>query len=530
MEQLGRMSESQYTPLMRVLFGHAPPAVVDAAQNVTFFDNTLNDSQKEAVCFALAAPDLALIHGPPGTGKTYTLVELIRQLAACNKRILVCGPSNVSVDNLAERLSRHGIGLPIVRLGHPARFLPAVADVSLDAQTATSDAGGIIRDVRAEMEARMRSLRKTRSGRERRAIYADLRELRRELRAREARCSTDLVGASTVVLATLHGAGGRHAVAPGQRFDVVVIDEASQALEAQCWVALLAAGAPKVVLAGDHLQLPPTVRAERASATAETEGDGGARDGAHSGVKLTLFDTLFERLLRTHGASRISRMLTTQYRMHERIMAFPCSALYDGRLVAAETVRTRLLPDLAYPVDDTDDTREPVIFYDTQGGDFSEQSDADAAADGNNSSLLLADSKSNPGEAALAAAHVRRLVAAGLAPADIAVVTPYNAQTVALARQLPRDTFPGLEIGSVDGFQGREKEAVVVTLVRSNGLGEVGFLAEKRRLNVAMTRARRHLCVCGDGETVAKGGEFLKKWMEFLESVDLRYPDSSEYV
>ena len=427
------------------------------------------------------------------------------------------------------------------------------------------------------MDAKQASIKKTRNGRERKAIYNDMKDLRKEYREREQQCVTTLVSGSKVVLATLHGAGGFQL--RNEQFDVVIIDEASQALEAQCWIPLLAA--KKVVLAGDHLQLPPTIKSldHNIKPKPKPEKD---KDEPKAGGGGSLEVTLFDRLLTLHGPS-IKRMLTTQYRMHEKIMRFPSDEMYDSQLTAAPAVATRLLTTLPYEVQETDDTKEPLVFYDTQGGDFPEavtaSSEETTPGSGNNShsnnnnsnnkkpnktSPLLNDSKSNPSEALLVRHHVRQLIAAGVKAEHIAVVTPYNAQLSYLANDLGlKDLFPGLELGSVDGFQGREKEAVVVCLVRSNGEGEVGFLGERRRLNgmslllslvflrlwmcvcvcvcvcytcgrglltwletVAMTRPKRHLCVVGDGETVGKGSGFLKRWVEFLEAeADLRYPD-----
>ncbi|KAK1780710.1 P-loop containing nucleoside triphosphate hydrolase protein [Copromyces sp. CBS 386.78] len=523
MEKLQKMSESERSMFIRVLFGQSSPSPVPAdltndpeVGNIEWVDPTLNDSQKDAIRFALASREIALIHGPPGTGKTHTLIELILQLLRRDLRILVCGPSNISVDNIVERLSPHK--LPILRLGHPARLLPSVLSHSLDVLTTTSDAGAIVKDVRAEMDAKQASIRKTRNGRERRVIYTELKELRKEYRERERRCVSDLVGRSKVVLATLHGAGGYHL--KNEEFDVVIIDEASQALEAQCWVPLL--WAKKAVLAGDHLQLPPTIKSLNSKAP---KGDQPKEKGP------TLETTLFDRLLALHGPA-IKRMLTTQYRMHEKIMRFPSDELYESKLVAAEHVRERLLKDLPYEVEENDDTTEPLVFIDTQGGDFPEKKEEELDNKGSTDKekvikrSLHGESKSNEMEAALVRQHVRGLVEAGVRPDDIAVVTPYNAQLSILAPL--KDEFPGIELGSVDGFQGREKEAVIVSLVRSNDEGEVGFLGEKRRLNVAMTRPKRSLTVIGDSETVKKGSAFLKRWMEFLEeNADLRYPDVS---
>ncbi|KAF4435666.1 HCS1-DNA helicase A [Fusarium acutatum] len=505
----------------RVLFGLSSPSPVsedlskdETVGNLEWFDPTLNDSQKNAIRFALLSREVALIHGPPGTGKTHTLIELILQMIKLGQRILVCGPSNISVDNIVERLAPHKI--PILRLGHPARLLPSVVDHSLDVLTQTSEAGAIVKDIRTEMDTKQASIKKTKSGKERKAIYTDLKELRKEFHERERHCVSTLIGGSKVVLATLHGAGGYQL--RNDEFDVVIIDEASQAPEAQCWVPLVSA--KKVVCAGDHLQLPPTIKSSNAKVKAPV------KDGATITKGTTLEITLFDRLLALHGPS-IKRMLTTQYRMHESIMRFPSDELYDSKLIAADAVKHRLLKDLEYEVQDNEDTNEPVIFIDTQGGDFPEKNEEDDKETPRKGRAgLHGDSKSNEMEAALVQQHVRQLVDAGVRPEDIAVVTPYNAQLAILAPL--KDKFPGIELGSVDGFQGREKEAVIVSLVRSNSEGEVGFLGEKRRLNVAMTRPKRSLTVIGDSETVQRGSSFLKKWMQYLEdNADLRYPDAS---
>ncbi|QDS76010.1 hypothetical protein FKW77_004806 [Venturia effusa] len=572
MTRLQKFSESEYSSFIRVLFGQSSPTPLPknlsdpeyGLDKLEWIDPSLNDSQKEAVKFAILSKEVALIHGPPGTGKTHTLIELILQFLKQGLRLLVCGPSNISVDNIVERLAPHKV--PIIRLGHPARLLPSVVNHSLDVLTRTSDAAAIVQDVRKEMDTKQASIRKTRSGRERREIYGDLRTLRKEYREREKDCVNNLVTGSKVVLATLHGAGGFHL--KSQKFDVVIIDEASQALEAQCWVPLLSA--KKVILAGDHLQLPPTIKSLNGKPETSSKEKGSrstAKDKAVGSVSvitenattteladrtkpsatkpsasmdlpdwakqsktskdnsITLETTLFDRLLSLHGPS-IKRMLTTQYRMHEKIMTYPSTSLYDSKLIAAETAKTRILKDLPYEVEDTDDTREPLVFWDTQGGEFPEKEEDDQETAGKKGRLFGGESKSNPNEALLVKSHVTNLIEAGVRAEDIAVITPYNAQ-LALIRQLLKDSFPGLELGSVDGFQGREKEAVVLSLVRSGG--EVGFLGEKRRLNVAMTRPKRHLCVIGDSETIAKGSDFLKAWMAHLEEhADLRYANLDE--
>ncbi|KAK3659386.1 hypothetical protein LTR56_001276 [Elasticomyces elasticus] len=547
MTKLQKAQPSEHSILTQVLFGQSSPTPVskeDLTTPLTFHDPSLNSSQQDAIRFALASKEIALIHGPPGTGKTHTLVELILQLLDRGQRLLVCGPSNISVDNIVERLSSHKV--PMVRLGHPARLLPGVLNHSLDVLTKSCNAAAIVNDVRTEMDAKQASIRKTRSGREKRVIYGELKDLRKEYRQRESRVVADLLKGSKVVLSTLHGSGGFHL--RNEKFDVVIVDEASQALEAQCWIPVLYTGTEKLVLAGDHLQLPPTIKSlnskqskpKAKKAPAVNEATDGVEDLSISKKSKTAKDdgdskkaepstletTLFDRLLSLHGNS-IKRILTTQYRMHEKIMAFPSKALYENKLVAAESVKTRLLTDLSYPVKETEDTTVPVVFWDTQGGDFPEKSeDDDSGAKGKSS--LLAESKVNEHEAAIVRLHVSRLIEAGVKAEDIAIITPYNGQLALLSRML-KEIFVGIELGSIDGFQGREKEAVVVSLVRSNPEREVGFLGEKRRLNVAMTRPKRHLCVVGDSETVGRGSKFLTAWMGWLEEeADLRYPDPSE--
>lgn len=375
------------------------------------------------------------------------------------------------------------------------------------------------------MDTKQASIKKTRSGKERRAIYGEMKELRKEYRERERQCVTRLVRESKVVLATLHGSGGFQL--RNETFDVLIIDEASQALEAQCWIPLLSA--KKLILAGDHLQLPPTVKSSINASKSKVEIASDSDPSKSMFAAGSLETTLFDRLLALHGSS-IKRMLTTQYRMHEKIMRFPSDEMYESRLIAADSVKGRLLTGLPYPVEETDDTTAPLVFWDTQGGDFPEKIEDDDVTKKSRASIM-SDSKSNEMEAALVKHHVKNLIVAGVSAEDIAVVTPYNAQLALLAHDL-KERFPGIELGSVDGFQGREKEAVILSLVRSNAEHEVGFLAEKRRLNgeghfqldlissikggalldpfanhdrlVAMTRPKRHLCVIGDSETVSQ--------------------------
>lgn len=434
MTRLCKMPDAERSVLTRVLFGHSAPTTKTSGDDakLVFTDPTLNESQRGAIHFALAAQELALIWGPPGTGKSHTLIELILQLLKQDCRVLVCGPSNISVDNIVERLAPHRV--PMVRLGHPARLLPGVLEHCLEVLTRTSDAAALVRDIRKEMDAKQASIRKTRNGKEKRAIYLEMRELRKDYRHREEACVQDLVRSSKVVCATLHGAGGFHL--KNERFDVVIVDEASQAMEASCWIPLLGSGARKIILAGDPKQLPPTIKSV----------EGTKRDESAPRLETTLFD----RLLALYG-STVEVMLTTQYRMHDKIMSFPSTEMYDSRLIAAPAVRARLLCDLPYGVEDNEDTREPLIFYDTLG-EFPEQAEDDEITTAKGSTLL-GGSKRNALEAELVRKHVQSLFCAGVRPSDIAVLTPYNGQLAELSPLL-KDEFPGIELGSIDGFQG----------------------------------------------------------------------------
>lgn len=242
------MQSTEHSPLTRVLFGQAPTPVSASAlkEDLRWHHSTLNASQQDAVRYALASSEIALIHGPPGTGKTLTVIELILQLLDQKQRVLVCGPSNISVDNIVERLASRKVSM--VRLGHPARLLPAVLAHSMEVISRTSDAAAIVADIRSEMDTKQASIRKTKSGRERKLIYGEMKELRKEYRDREGRVVSEILRGCDVVLSTLHGAGSHQL--KNEKFDVVIVDEASQALEAQCWIPILGVRPSKLVLAG----------------------------------------------------------------------------------------------------------------------------------------------------------------------------------------------------------------------------------------------------------------------------------------
>lgn len=482
LEKLRKTREVRYNNLIEILFGTVSPTEAPAStfrQPAEFSNDALDESQKEAVAFSLRQKELAIIHGPPGTGKTTTLVEVVLQCAKQGSKVLVCAPSNVAVDNLVERLA--ATPLKVVRLGHPARLLPAIARHSLDAIMARSDDFGIIGDIRKEIDDIMSSSAKSKAKDKGYQTRGKLAELRKELKDRERRAIGRILATADVVLSTLTTASddGPLKNLPEGHFQVAVIDECSQALEIACWMALLRA--PKCILAGDHLQLPPTIVSEAA---------------AKGGLEVTLM----ERALRLHGEA-VVRMLVTQYRMHELIMRWSSDRLYAGKLVAHASVAAHLLRDLP-GVEDNDDTALPLLLIDTAGCGMVELDTPDD------------ESKGNEGEADLVSIHVERLISSGVPASEIAVISPYNLQ-VELIRLRLSSRHTGLEIRSVDGFQGREKEAVVMSFVRSNDSGTVGFLAEDRRINVAVTRARRHLAVVCDSATMSRH-DFLKSLVDYI--------------
>jgi superfamily I DNA and/or RNA helicase len=440
----------------------------------------LNDTQRDAVQFALSARDVALIHGPPGTGKTTAVVELIRQAVREGRRVLACAPSNLAVDNIFERLL--AARTRTVRLGHPARVLPQLRAHTLDllvakhpdvrlARKLVKQAMGLFRRAGRYTRARPAPGARREAREEARNLLADARRLENQavehiLDTADVLCSTT-TGLDSELLGT-------------RRFDLAVIDEACQSVEPGCWIPLLRC--ERVVLAGDHCQLPPTVVSQ------EAMGEG-------------LDVSLFERLMGLYGGT-IARRLTVQYRMHQAIMDFSSLEFYEAELEADAAVSEHLLCDLP-DVIATPLTQSPVEFIDTAGASFDEVIEPDG------------ESRLNPQEAELVCRKVQQLLNAGVAAADVAVIAPYAAQVRLLREKLP---VPGLEIDSVDGFQGREKEAVVISLVRSNPRGEIGFLGDVRRMNVAMTRARRKLLMVGDSATLS-AHPFYRRAIEYFESL-----------
>lgn len=489
---LNGYSSGPASNLIGVLFGYSEPGSLSQTNDVAFFNSGLDDSQRQAVAFALSQREVAVIHGPPGTGKTTTVVEVILQAVKQGQKVLCCAPSNVAVDNLVERLAR--CKTKVLRLGHPARLLESIQKHSLDAILAHSDNTNIIADIRKDIDKALMGMKRVRDKGQRFNYKREIGELRKELRSREGTAIAQTLKSADVVLSTNTGAcdTGPLKYLPAGHFDWVVIDECAQALESSCWIPLL--NARKCILSGDYKQLPPTIKSKIA---------------ASKGLSISLM----ERLIQKYGDS-VVRMITVQYRMNSAIMEWASKEMYQGRLTAHTSVEKHLLKDLP-GIASVEETSTPLLLIDTAGCGLNEMEVTDE------------QSKGNQGEVDIVELHIKALTEAGVKPKDIAVIAPYNLQ-VDLLRQRLSARHPELEIKSVDGFQGREKEAVVLSLVRSNRKGEVGFLAEDRRINVAVTRARRHLAVVCDTQTV-QSHSLLKSLIDHMtEYGDVR--TAFEYI
>jgi predicted DNA helicase len=380
-------------------------------------------------------------------------------------------------------------GAAAVRLGHPARVHEELLALTLDGLAARHRQSRTLRQWRVDAAAAADQLAKGGLHRgERDACKAQLRDLRRDCRELERSMVEDVLDRHPVHCATLTHLDSREL--GSRQYSLAVIDEACQSAEPATWLPLLRAD--RVVFAGDHCQLPPTVIAP-------------GKDGAALAV------SLMERLLALHGADAIGRMLTTQYRMHEDIMFFSSLQFYDGRLEAAPTVAARLLADLD-GVESSELTTMPIAYIDTAGADFGEEQEPGGG------------SWRNAEEAKLLVSVVQAHVDAGLSPAAILVVSPYAAQVRDLNDRLEGS---GVEVTTIDGCQGRENELVLLSLVRSNPEKSIGFLQETRRMNVALTRARRKLVVIGDSATLS-GHDFYEQFFDHVDALGA-YQSAWEY-
>eukprot|EP01080_Neovahlkampfia_damariscottae_P004844 gene4844-8429_t len=476
--------ESEYShpakKMINVAFYDKKPERIEI-KDLNFHNSNLNDSQKEAIQFSLETNDISLILGPPGTGKTTTLVEIIRQAVDLGMKILVCGPSNISIDNIVEKLSDMKMK-KMVRLGHPARIMDSIIKHSLDYNLLHGEGSSIVSNIRKDIEKEFKKLKKSKKS-EKSSIWNEIKTLKKELRKNEKKAVFDVLKYSNIVLTTCTGAMDYSL--KDTIFDLIIIDEACQSLETSCWIPLLKG--KKCILAGDPFQLPPTI--------------------LNTKVQKKLEITLFERLYKQHK-NEISRMLNLQYRMNEEIMNWSSNEFYEGKLIAHDSVKDRLLIDFE-GVEDIDETITPLFMIDT-GSCGLEENDIEEG-----------ESRFNLEEAKLVVKHVEKLIESGLHESCIAIITPYSAQVHAL-KSLLLEKYEFMEIGTVDGFQGREKDAIIISMVRSNKNGDVGFLSDERRTNVAITRAKRHVCIIGDTDTL-RTNQFLSRMSKyFIDNADVR--------
>jgi len=416
----------------------------------------LNQSQNLAVNKILTAHDMAIVHGPPGTGKTTTLVQAIK-LTAKTEQVLVVAPSNTAVDLLSEKLTLEGLN--VLRIGNPTRVSDKLMSLTLDSQMANHPYMKESKKLKKQASEykNMGHKYKRNFGKaereQRKALFDEAHKIMREVAKTEEFIIDDLVSKAQIITATL--AGSNHWTIRKQKFKTVFIDEAGQALEPACWIPILKS--QRVILAGDHHQLPPTIKSDNA---------------ARGGLNVTLL----EKCVALHPNAVV--LLDEQYRMHQNIMQFSSQEFYGGKLLAHSSVASGLLFN--------DDI--PFLFIDTAGCGFSEKSEGTSMA--------------NPEEAAFVFNYITNFLP-GIEPFSVAVISPYREQ-IRLLKELFSAMTNNISVNTIDSFQGQERDMVIISMTRSNPDVEIGFLADIRRMNVAMTRAKKKLVIVGDSSTLAR--------------------------
>jgi superfamily I DNA and/or RNA helicase len=487
MELLIEAENNRMAHLAEILLGYRKATFLEQPE---IQDASLNAGQHQALELIHSANDLAIVHGPPGTGKTTTLIRSI--IAATKKyhQVMVCAPSNTAVDLLVEKLCH--AEMDVLRIGHPARVDDKIIGRTLDARILDHPSYKEYKKLRKAADEYHRKARQFKRNfghaeREKRKFYrSEAGKCMGEARQLHDYMTQSILKSCQVIACTLVGAAS--SLLKGVFFKVVFLDEAAQGLEPATWIPILKAD--KVVLAGDHFQLPPTIKSRKA-------GKG-------------LQETLFEKAIRHHPEA--ARLLSLQYRMAEDIMGFSNTAFYNNQLKAAPNTKTHYLKD-----------GEPNMeFIDTAGSGFTEYKDRESL------------SISNKEEAGMALHLLKELLKrVGLKGVDnriweIGLIAPYSAQVRLLKDMLAADPEwlylkqleHNLTISTVDGFQGQERDVILISLTRSNLQGEIGFLADSRRMNVALTRAKRKLIVLGDSATIGNH-EFYQAFLNFVQEHNL---------
>lgn len=451
----------------------------------------LNPTQEQAVNEVLRAKDVAIVHGPPGTGKTTTLVEAINETLMRESQVMVCAQSNMAVDWISEKLVDRGIN--VLRIGNPTRVNDKMLGFTYERRFESHP------DY-PQLWAIRKAIRELRQHRKRGSdsFHQKMERLKSRATELELRINAQLFGEARVIACTLVGSANK--LLDGQRFNTLFIDEAAQALEAACWIPLRRVS--RVILAGDHCQLPPTVKSLAA-------------------LKAGLGVTLMERVTATQPS--VVTLLKVQYRMNEAIMRFSSDWFYGGQVKSAPQVRHRGILDYdnpflwidTAPLEEEDDS--PVYHEQFVGESFGRVNKAEA----NLTISTLRDYLEKVGKQRFLDEQV-----------DVGVISPYRAQ-VQYLRSLIKAT-PELKpfrraitINTVDGFQGQERDIVLISLVRSNAAGDIGFLKDLRRMNVAITRARMKVIILGDVKTLTRH-PFYKRLWDYVERARQRYQGDEE--
>lgn len=456
-------------------------------QGVPISRSGLNDSQNKALNLIRDAQDVAIVHGPPGTGKTTTLVHAILDILKEEAHVLVCAPSNAAVDLFVEKLDAEGVN--VVRIGHPARVTQNILSNTLDARKAHHSDYRNLKSLRKKANE-FRSLAKKykrnfghTEREQRKMLFAEASRFKEEAEHLEFYIINSILSSAQVIASTLVGANNYNL--KGMNFRTVFIDEAAQALEPAAWIPIIKS--ERVIFAGDHFQLPPTIK-------------------SYEAAKQGLEETLFEKAIKRNKADV---MLQEQYRMHEKIMNFSSSYFYNNQLFPNEKVRT-------WKVFDED---VPVEFIDTAGTGFFEQVDQETK------------SSYNKEEAKLLFRHFQiyldQIQSSGKMDEvqNIGIISPYKAQVGLLKDQFDdvykedENLMSKVAINTVDSFQGQERDIIYISLVRSNEKGGIGFLSDTRRMNVAMTRAKKKLVIVGDSATIGQH-EFYEKFLDYINKID----------